>query len=68
MADFNGDGVPDLAVTNNGSDTASVLLGGTVTTGQLNNIPSQVAANRLYKVSMPLTYSSTPGTLLTVSS
>ena len=38
IADFNGDGVPDVAVTNYGDQTVGVSLGGTITTGQLNNI------------------------------
>jgi Bacterial Ig-like domain (group 3)/FG-GAP-like repeat/FG-GAP repeat len=39
VADFNGDGVPDVAAANEGANTASILLGGTVTSGQLKNVP-----------------------------
>jgi hypothetical protein len=40
-ADFNGDGVPDLAATNEfaTSPSVSILLGGTVTSGQIQNVP-----------------------------
>jgi hypothetical protein len=38
-ADFNGDGVPDLATGNSGLDNTSILLGGRLSTGQLNNVP-----------------------------
>ena len=40
-ADFNGDGVPDLAASNEFATTPSVsiLLGGTVTSGQIQNVP-----------------------------
>ncbi len=40
VADFNGDGVPDVAIADHFfNNSASVLLGGTITTGQLNNVP-----------------------------
>ena len=40
-ADFNGDGVPDLAAANEFATqpSVSVLLGGTVTSGQIQNVP-----------------------------
>ncbi len=38
-ADFNGDGVPDLAAANFVQSAVAIFLGGTVTTGQLTNIP-----------------------------
>ncbi|MGO9517874.1 MAG: FG-GAP-like repeat-containing protein [Candidatus Korobacteraceae bacterium] len=42
VADFNGDDVPDLAISNYGmgaGNTVSILLGGTVATGQLLDVP-----------------------------
>ena len=38
-ADFNGDGVPDLAAANFTQAAVAIFLGGTVTTGQLINTP-----------------------------
>jgi hypothetical protein len=38
-ADFNGDGVPDLAAANFTQAAVAIFLGGTVTTGQLLNVP-----------------------------
>ena len=38
-ADFNGDGVPDLAAANVVQAAVAIFLGGTVTTGQLTNTP-----------------------------
>jgi len=38
-ADFNGDGVPDLATANEFANSASILLGGTVISGQILNVP-----------------------------
>ena len=37
--DFNGDGVPDLAAANAGTNTVSVILGATMTFGDLFNVP-----------------------------
>jgi len=45
-ADFNGDGVPDLAAADVQSNQTSVLLGGTVSTGTLNNIPVYGTGNQ----------------------
>ncbi len=38
-ADFNGDGVPDLTAANHSQDAVGVLLGGTLSAGQLLNVP-----------------------------
>src|SRR5208283_857009 len=38
-ADFNGDGVPDLAAANGAQAAVAIFLGGTVTTGKLLNVP-----------------------------
>jgi Bacterial Ig-like domain (group 3)/FG-GAP-like repeat len=38
-ADLTGDGVPDLLTANTESNTVSILLGGSVTSAQLNNVP-----------------------------
>ncbi len=38
VADFNGDGVPDVAANNQGSNNVSVLIAGTSTTGTLTNV------------------------------
>src|SRR5208283_2085057 len=44
-ADFNGDGVPDLAAANGAQAAVAIFLGGTVTTGKLLNVPV-VGANQ----------------------
>src|SRR5208337_2989314 len=46
VADFNGDGVPDVAAVSNNRDTVSILLGGTVTTGTLKNVPVTGVGNQ----------------------
>ena len=38
-ADFNGDGVPDLAAADLTQAAVAIFLGGTVTTGKLLNVP-----------------------------
>ncbi len=38
VADFNGDGVPDVAANNQGSNNVSVLIAGTSTTATLTNV------------------------------
>jgi Bacterial Ig-like domain (group 3)/FG-GAP-like repeat len=45
-ADFNGDGVPDLAAANFTQSAVAIFLGGTVTIGQLTNTPVPGSGNQ----------------------
>ena len=59
VGDFNGDGIPDLAVANNGSNSVSVLLGngsggfGAATSYPVGSFPSSVAVGDFNRDGFP---------------